>query len=698
MSPMHVDLSLGTACDECDEPHPVVMCQTCQILLCTHCVGFHRRSRRSRHHVLSDIPDLVSSTKFFEIAVQTDGPTVEEVDKMWRDKVQAVEAAKTEADARIVEITRSLNQEHKCVESLQQLLSEAKNKGQEEVAAAWHAAEQRISELKHSLDLEQKNVLFLQRQLSELRDKQLADLKEMAAVKKASQDLESEKAKVDRALEHEQRTLADLRQQYDGEQRLAQQETAHLRAAVQDKADALEQSAASVEALQQQQAALQAQLEDKALAIVSLEEEVETQKLILLGAQTQQKQHAELSEELNHKTDAIERLNCELEDKSKIIQDLKTKLAQQESIIMAAAAAPPPPPATSATCPSGGKGLFSPDMAPGMRRPARPRVEEPETPGGAPKDGVEFEEVAPGFVTTFAELRKKLTRKVKSPAEAALEEEASEWGDVVTEAEAVVNQLFDDAQSEASARGGEVGAGYDSEYSTTGSVRSLQSAFSSVSCVLSDAETAPFLSGGSRAEKETARRELAKGKVRRQGKDRHEYAGSKSTLPNYSAAGTCADAEKENACNGRMVNAALGEIPPKDTSKRRGLRAAPGLRDSMKMTGASLGSLAAGQMPPGLSRLALFVCCSKYGVRRAQVGASCTPLPLPRARCLRGQRGLTWWTSASPPRGAAYLYSHCVCTNAQRWWMPCAIKTGPTLPLLLGFSARSLRPRAHASA
>ena len=262
----------------------------------------------------------------------------------------------------------------------------------------------------------------------------------------------------------------------------------------------------------------------------------------------------------------------------------------------------------------------------------------------------------------------------------------------------MVNQLFDDAQSEASARGGEVGAGYDSEYSTTGSVRSLQSAFSSVSCVLSDAETAPFLSGGSRAEKETARRELAKGKVRRQGKDRHEYAGSKSTLPNYSAAGTCADAEKENACNGRMVNAALGEIPPKDTSKRRGLRAAPGLRDSMKMTGASVGSLAAGQMPPGLSRLALFVCCSQYGVCRAQVGASCTPLPLPRARCLRGQRGLTWWTSAFPPRGAAYLYSHCVCTNAQRWWMPCAIKTGPTLPLLLGFSARSLRPRAHASA
>jgi hypothetical protein len=149
-----------------------MICHQCAILLCEQCSSFHRRSRRTKHHVLSSGK---GNSPGFHTArgVQTEGPSPEAIEASWRHKTESLEEAKLQAEQRVHDITCTLEKEHKNVLSLQQQLTLQKNQSAEEIDAAKavsKAAHARIAELKSSLELEHECVLSLQEHLTALKD------------------------------------------------------------------------------------------------------------------------------------------------------------------------------------------------------------------------------------------------------------------------------------------------------------------------------------------------------------------------------------------------------------------------------------------------------------------------------------------------------------------------------------------------
>jgi hypothetical protein len=209
---------------------------------------------------------------------------------------------------------------------------------------------------------------------------------------------------------------------------------------------------------------------------------------------------------------------------------------------------------------------FSPDMAPsiGLAQDAsRAGGRAEHSPGGAPQEGDDCAPHSNGD---------RETRVITGP-----EAEEPQWAAVWSQAVSEASSVTDEARSEISACDSEV-----SYYSAAGSVRSLTSDFSEASAVSSTAmsQAATHASGGSRAERESARRERARRKEKSSLRDADAFHG-----------------DKENVQNGIRARASHSQRGLRAKGLARfDLSAAP----SFAATSMSVGFVAAGDFPPGL--------------------------------------------------------------------------------------------------
>jgi len=493
-----------------------------------------------------------------EGAMQTDGPTVEDVEATWRQKVEGVETEKGLVLGRVDDLNGLLAQEQQAVKALEHQLQTGGAEMEEARAQQLLAAAQ--------------------------RDKALLEL---ASLHRHVEALEAKVSTAHAAQEQERKGAATLQHQ------MAKQRQ-HME---QDAEKALRQ-------LQE----LRSTLQHKTSAMARLEQQVEQQKLILLAAQQQQQHAAEaldrsaladvqepgaLKPSVTHNTADEPTSGPEAGRQDGAVKQVKTMISQIEGGEwqwardtrkcggMPTTATPGKQEPHTA-----GVHLFSPDMAPSMRQEAHASREDgcaEASPGGMPQEGDDF---------GGSEMR----------AMAAAQDAEMQWAAVRSSTMSVTSSVTDEARSEIS--------GCDSEasyYSAPGSVRSLASDFSEASAVSSTAlsQAATLASGGSRADREAARRQRAKRKEK----------SSRDPAP--------LGADKENVHNGVRARVSQSQrgLGGKGLA-RWDLSAAP----SFAASSLSVGFVAAGELPQGL--LPSFnssVACFPFGTHACR-------LPLPRLR------------------------------------------------------------------
>ena len=513
-----------------------------------------------------------------EGAIQTEGPTVENVQAEWRERVQGIEAAKGYAEQRVRDLQSLLDEEQEAVRSQAEALK--------------------------SLEL------LLQSARTEMHESSVRELQAVAEREKAEEELatltrhlEVLEAKVSTlvsTLQHQRREATTRWQQMEKQQQHMQQDA--------DKA-------------QRQLMELRSALQLKTSAVLLLEEQVAQQKLILLPARHQalvereeplllvagQQQQGAEAEALDAQ-DATAAIPLDAswphiapegelgvgeegrqEGTGKGVKTIVSEIEGGEwqwscsksfhiptiagaQVTTHRGEVVPTP--TKAKKNKEAQGLdrpatlelFSPDMAPsiGLAQDAsRAGGRAEHSPGGAPQEGDDCAPHSNGD---------RETRVITGP-----EAEEPQWAAVWSQAVSEASSVTDEARSEISACDSEV-----SYYSAAGSVRSLTSDFSEASAVSSTAmsQAATHASGGSRAERESARRERARRKEKSSLRDADAFHG-----------------DKENVQNGIRARASHSQRGLRAKGLARfDLSAAP----SFAATSMSVGFVAAGDFPPGL--------------------------------------------------------------------------------------------------
>ena len=613
-------------------PHQAVASICMMVLTTSVSVASLVASRMMRHKEAARV--LVA-----EGAIQTEGPTVE---AEWRERVEGMEAAKGCAERRVHYLQGLLDEERQAVASL----GEA------------------VKSLEHQLQSGQSTVR--ERQAVAERDKAQ---EELATLTRHVEVLEGKVSTLVSTLQHQKREATTRWQQMEKQQQHMQQDA--------DKA-------------QRQLTELRSALQLKTSAVLLLEEQVAQQTLVLLPAQhqtlvereeplllvaVQQQQEAEAEAlddcALLDAQDAtaarpleaswphvapegarVDGVGGRQEGTGKGVKTIVSQIEGGEwqwSCAKAWSEAKevhqvhmPKIPGAPGTTLRGARGttlrgqvvptptkakenkeeegrdwtksleLFSPDMAPSIRltqdasRESGRAAEEEDSPGGVPQEGHDCAPHSNG----------DRTARVNTGPEAEEPQWASVWSQAVSEASSVT----DEARSEISACDSE-----GSYFSAAGSVRSLTSDFSEASGVSSTAmsQAATLASGGSRSERESARRERAKRKEK----------CSFSTLKDSDAF----HADKENVQNSMSIRA-------RASHSQRGLRAKGLARfdlsaaPSLAATSMSVGFVAAGELPQGLS--------------------SSLPPSLP--------------LSLTPPITHMGLKLRCFSCKAHAWALPCA--------------------------
>ena len=275
-------------------------------------------------------------------------------------------------------------------------------------------------------------------------------------------------------------------------------------------------------------------LEHKTKLVLSLQEQVEQQKLLLSAAQREQQAAAAAEEEEMKRVKMIVEEIESGEWARSSAANLAKSVTGSPSFGAKDKTLPSTPQGSSRKHVEGGAAgldIFSPDMAPGMRARARSEVPGDEgSPGGTPLEADDFQ-----ITCVSADSASHVSLSLSTDTEHSHARAVSVAGSA------------DDARSEVSACESEV-----SYCSASGSVRSLNSNFSeaSVSTAMSQAGTTQA-SGGSRADREEARRLRAAKRVAKSSKS------SSSSLFGL----RLEDADKENSANGAVKSASASARP-----------------------------------------------------------------------------------------------------------------------------------------
>jgi hypothetical protein len=535
-----------------------------------------------------------------EGAIQTEGPTVENVQAEWRERVQGIETAKGYAEQRVHDLRRLLEEEQETVRSLAEAVKS-------------------LELLLQSARTEMHESSVQERQAVAEREKAH---EELATLTRHIEVLEAKVSTLVSTLQHQRREETTRWQQMEKQQQHMQQDA--------DKA-------------QRQLMELRSALQLKTSAVLLLEEQVAQQKLILLPARHQalvereeplllvagrQQQKAEAEAEALHHCALHHCAPLDTQDATPAIpvhaswphiapegelaveevgrqegtgKGLKTIVSEVKTIVCemeggewkwtcpkpvhmpTIPAAPvntqpgevvPTPTKAKENKEAQGRDwtpsleIFSPDMAPsiGLAQDAsRAGGRAGHSPGGAPQEGHDCAPHSNGD---------REARVITG-----LEREEPQWAAVWSQAVSEASSVTDEARSEISACDSE-----GSYFSAAGSVRSLTSDFSDASAVSSTAmsQAATHASGGSRAERESAHRERAKRKEK-----------EKSSLRGADAF----HGDKENVQNGIRARASHSQRGLRAKGLARfDLSAAP----SFAATSMSVGFVAAGELPQGL--------------------------------------------------------------------------------------------------
>jgi len=291
------------------------------------------------------VPDEKSRVCLRVQEVQTEGPTVEEMETGWRGKVQGADAERAKVEQRMEGVQSALEVQQMCSVSLQhqleweqQLLQEEKRKWVldvedlhtqlGELQTTKHLALESAEKVRRGLqadmagaqrklEAKQQSAKQLQQQLSNVENTHSKALESAEVLRQdledeyrkalaSAQELQRDLHKVQRKLEAEQQSASDLQQQLCDAETTNSTALASAKAVRKDlEADvagakrALEagQKSASVqlqhvqqdaEKAQRQMAELKETLQKKTKAVCSLQQQVQQQKLILLAAQRQE--------------------------------------------------------------------------------------------------------------------------------------------------------------------------------------------------------------------------------------------------------------------------------------------------------------------------------------------------------------------------------------------------------------------------